>query len=251
MFLLDFRNFPHSQFHQFLLSSHQENMVLLLYSHILHLLPKRILRFFSQSQAKPRRVTSNNIYKHDLYFQNKAHDIHGLKLLSKKVCTEIASSWPVMLYYVNTIISNTVCKQQRWLLTFQAMQERIQAFLPGQSFTLRGSPGSSINHPVMDRHPVPGSFLPPLLIELQHLILIEYWRLIYMIQIQSEQWFFSVKDFSIWHVCTETIKDQNGAQKSSPQIRGFADYFCVFAPQLSAPYKMIKWSLAKKKKKLL
>lgn len=89
------------------------------------------LRFFSQSQAKPRRVTSNNIYKHDLYFQNKARDMHGLKLLSKKACTEIASSWPVMLYYVNTISWNTVCKQQRRLLTFQAMQERIQAFLPG------------------------------------------------------------------------------------------------------------------------
>jgi len=42
------------------------------------------------------------------------------------------------------------------------------------SFTLQGTSGSSINHFVMDRHPIPGSFVPPLLIELQHLILIAY-----------------------------------------------------------------------------
>lgn len=115
-------------------------------------------------------------------------------------------------------------------------------------FTPQGSSGPRINHPVMDGHPMPGSCAPPVLIELQHLILPGYWRLIYMIQLQSKLWFFTVKDSSIWRVCTETIKDQNRAQKNSPQIRGLADY-SVLAPQLSAPRRIIKWSSSKEKKR--
>lgn len=110
------------------------------------------------------------------------------------------------------------------------------------SLTLPGTSGSSINHLVMDRHPIPRSFLPPLLIELQQLILIEHWRLIYMIQVQSEQWFFSVKDSSTWHSCAETMKDWSGEQESRPQVRWLAS--CVLS-QNSAPRKMSKWSLAK------
>lgn len=101
----------------------------------------------------------------------------------------------------------------------------------------------------MDRRPAPGSFVSPPLIELQHLIPTEGWRLIYMIQVQSQQRFFNVKDSYIWHVRTESTKDQNGAQENNPQIRGFAVYCCVLAQQLCAPYKMVKWSLAKEKKK--
>lgn len=132
-------------------------------------------------------------------------------------------------------------------LLFQAIPQGIQTFLLRGSFTLQGTSGSHINHPVMDGHPMPGSCVPPLLIEQQHLILPGYWRLIYTIQLQSKLWFFTVKDSSIWRVCTETIKDQNAAQKSSPKIRGLPDY-CVLAPQLSAPQKIIKWSSSKEKK---
>lgn len=96
----------------------------------------------------------------------------------------------------------------------------------------------------MDGHPKPGSCAPAVLIELQHLILPRSWRLIHMIQLQSKLWFFTVKDSSIWCVCTETIKDQNGAQENSPQIRRLADY-CVLAP-----HKIIKRSPHLKTKKL-
>lgn len=112
------------------------------------------------------------------------------------------------------------------------------------SFTLQGSSGCSINHTMMDRHPIPGSFVPPLLIELQHLILIEYWRLIYMIQVQSKQWFFSVKDSSSWHACTEIRGSEQWTGKQ-PSKRISQLFLCI---RTTLHHKCCSDPLAKEKK---
>lgn len=134
---------------------------------------------------------------------------------------------PSLVLYIMSIsyfeILFTHSKETSYILSYPVKNSNL---LIWGSFTLQGSSGCSINHTMMDRHPIPGSFVPPLLIELQHLILIEYWRLIYMIQVQSKQWFFSVKDSSSWHACTE-IRGSEQRTGKQPSKRISQLFLCI------------------------
>lgn len=113
----------HKQIHQFLFSSHQENIMLLLYSHVLHISP------YSQVLwSKTRWAKGSDI---EQYLQTRFVILNSSSWNTQlKAHVGISSPWCI-LYYVKSITGNAVCKQQKWLLHSQLSHKEFKSFYLG------------------------------------------------------------------------------------------------------------------------
>lgn len=196
-----------------------------------------ILRFFSQKQ---RWAKESDIEQYlQTWFVILTSSSWNTQL---KAHGGMSSPWYVV-FYVNTIIWNAVCKQQRWLFHSELSHKELKSFYSGGVLLYKAALGLvSITQWWMGI-PCQGHVALQCLLSSSTSSSLDTdgWSI----------WLSSNRncDFSLLRTLPFDMfalrlkRDQNGAQKNSPQIVRLADYWVL------APHKIIKWSPSKENKK--